>query len=81
VLNKNGKYLKEGKFQIKCDVIILDESESLLAHIDEKTMEIKEIQNCNFFNTLLNHSGQILMTDGDVSERSLTFAKQYGEAT
>ena len=39
----------------------------------------REIEIFNSFNTLLNHSGKILMTDGDVSERSLTFAKNYGE--
>ncbi len=39
VLNKNDKFLIEGKFQLKYDMIILDESEGLLAHLDEKTME------------------------------------------
>ena len=40
VLHKNDKFLMEGKFQLKYDMIILDESESLLAHLDEKTVEI-----------------------------------------
>ena len=40
VLNKNDKYLIEGNFQFKYDMLILDESESLLAHIEEETMEI-----------------------------------------
>ncbi len=43
VLSKSDKYLIKGKFQLKYDMIILDESESLLAHIGEKTMERKEI--------------------------------------
>ncbi len=43
VLNKNEKYLIEGKFQLKHDMIILDEPGSLLAHIDEETMERKEM--------------------------------------
>jgi hypothetical protein len=77
VLHKNDKVLINGEFQITCDMITLDESESLLAHIDEKTMERKEIVFFCFF-TLLNHSGEILMTDGDVSEMSTTFAKKYG---
>ncbi len=62
-------------------MIILDESESLLAHIDEKTMERKEIEIFSFFNSLLNHSGEILMTDGDVSEWTFSFAKNYGDMT
>ncbi len=43
VLRKNDKFLIEGKFQLKYDMIILDESESLLAHLDENTMQKKEI--------------------------------------
>ena len=39
----------EGTFKKAYDMIILDESESLLAHIDEKTMEKKEIGIFNFF--------------------------------
>ena len=62
-------------------MIILDESESLLAHLDEKTMEKKEIDIFNFFHTLLSHSGKMLLMDGDVSPRSLSFAKNYGEIT
>ena len=62
-------------------MIILDESESLLAHLDEKTMEKKEIEIFSFFHTLLNHSGKMLLMDGDVSERSLSFAKNYGDIT
>ena len=39
VLRKNDKFLTEGKPQLKYGVIILDESESLLAHLDAKTVE------------------------------------------
>ena len=81
VLHKNDKFLIEGKFQLKYDMIILDESESLLAHLDEKTMEKKEIEIFSFFHTLLNHSGKMLLMDGDVSQRSLSFAKNYGDIT
>ena len=81
VLHKNDKFLIEGKFQLKYDMIILDESESLPAHLDEKTMEKKEIEIFSFFHTLLNHSGKMLLMDGDVSERSLSFAKNYGDIT
>ncbi len=50
----NDKYLIEGKFQLQYDVIILDESESLLALFDEKTIERKEIEIFSFFHTLFN---------------------------
>ena len=81
VLHKNDKFLIEGKFQLKYDMITLDESESLLAHLDEKTAEKKEIDIFNFFHTLLTHSGKMLLMDGDASPRSLSFAKNYGEIT
>ena len=38
VLNKNDSYLTTGKFNLTYDMVILDESESLLSHFDEKTM-------------------------------------------
>ena len=38
ILNKNDGFITNGKFKAY-DMIILDESESLLAHIDETTME------------------------------------------
>ena len=66
----------EGSFKKAYDMIILDESESLLAHIDEKTMEKKEIGIFNFFNALLKQCGKILFMDGDMSQRSLTFPRR-----
>ncbi|MFM7987965.1 MAG: hypothetical protein ACKPKO_52495 [Candidatus Fonsibacter sp.] len=49
VLNGEG-------FQLQYDTIILDESESLLAHFDGETMSGKEIGVWNFFDELLKHS-------------------------
>ena len=43
VLYKNDKFISEDAFDLRYDIIILDEPESLLAHMDEKTMEKKEI--------------------------------------
>ncbi len=71
----------EGAFKKAYDMIILDESESLLAHIDEKTMEKKEIGIFNFFDALLTQCGNILFFDGDLNQGSLTFAKYYGDLT
>jgi hypothetical protein len=44
-------------------------------------MEKKEIDIFYFFNAILEQCGKILMMDGDVSERSLSFAKNYGDVT
>ncbi len=71
----------EGSFKKAYDMIILDKSESLLAHIDEKTMENKEIGIFSLFDALLKQCGKVLFMDGDMSQRSLTFAKYYGELT
>ncbi len=62
-------------------MIIPDESESLLAHFDGKTLEKKEIEIWKFFHYLLNRCGKVLMMDGNVSERTLSFAKNYGDLT
>ena len=81
VLYKNDQFISEDAFDLRYDMIILDESESLLAHMDEKTMEKKEIEIFSFFNKLLEHSGKLLFMDGDISGRTLSFAKSYGEMT
>ena len=58
---------------------MLDESESLLCHFDENTMEKKEIKIWNFFDDLLRQCGNIVLMDGDVSNRTLSFASSYGQ--
>ena len=65
-------------FHLDYDLIVLDESESLLCHFDEKTMENKEIDIWSFFNEILKHSKKLVLMDGDMSERSLGFASSYG---
>ncbi|MFM7984861.1 MAG: hypothetical protein ACKPKO_36630, partial [Candidatus Fonsibacter sp.] len=60
--------------------ILLDESESLLAHFDEQTMVMKDIGIWNFYE-LQKHSGNMLLMNGDVSKRSLSFASAYGGIT
>jgi len=60
---------------------VLDESESLLSHFDEKTMERKEIEIWSFFDEILKNSKKIVLMDGDMSERSLSFASSYGRCT
>jgi len=81
VVIKNDKFVCENVFDLTYDMIILDESESLLNHMDEKTMENKEIQTWDFFDELLKHSRKLVLLDGDMSQRSLSFAASYGELT
>ncbi|MFM6252448.1 MAG: hypothetical protein ACKPEQ_25425 [Dolichospermum sp.] len=57
----------------------MDESESLLAHFNEQTVVRKEIGVWNLYDELLKHSNNMLLMDGDVSNRSLSFASAYGE--
>ena len=52
-------------------MIILDESESLLAHFDEQTMVKMEFGIWNFFDELLKHSGKMLLMDGDIQRQVL----------
>ena len=42
VLFKNDKFVCEDRFDLNYDMIVLDESESLLCHFDDKTMETKK---------------------------------------
>ncbi len=51
----------EGSFKKAYDMIILDESENFLSHIDEKTMQGKEIRIFNFVDALLKQCGKILL--------------------
>jgi len=78
LLYRNTDITEGGSFDLKYDVIVLDESESLLCHFDEATMENKEINIWHFFDEILKHSKKLVLMDGDVSERSLGFASSYG---
>ncbi len=79
IFTRSDDVLNGEGFQLRYDMIILDESESLLAHFDEQTMSGKEIGIWNFFDDLLKHSGNMLLMDGDISDRSLSFASAYGD--
>jgi len=79
VFERSEDVLDGEGFQLRYDLIILDEPGSPLAHFDEQTMTRKEIGIWNFFGELLKHSGNMLLMDGDISNRSLSFASAYGE--
>ena len=76
---KNCDVADNEAFELHYDMIVLDESESLLCHFDEKTMEKKEITIWNFFDELLRQCDKIVLMDGDVSNRTLSFASAYGQ--
>jgi hypothetical protein len=81
VYHKNDQVICEGRFARDYDMIILDESESLLNHFDEATMNNKEIMIWNFFDELLRSSKKVVLMDGDISNRSLSFVSHYGDLT
>ena len=81
IFERSDDFLSGSGFQRRYDLIILHESESLFAHFYEQTMVRKEIGIRNFFHELLQHSGKMLLMDGDISTRSLSFASAYGELT
>ncbi len=68
-----------GESMPKYGLIVLDESESLLQHFDEETMNKKEIPTWELFNDILATSRKIVLMDGDMSERSLSFIGYYGQ--
>ena len=72
------QHLLMGTFNGKYDMIVLDEIESLLMHMDGKTMKTKEIQTFNFFDALLKLAGKVVCLDGDMSNRALSFLSSYG---
>ena len=65
-------------FHLRYDMIMLEESVSLLAHFDEQTMSGKEIGIWNLFDEL---PGKMLLMDGDISDRSLSFASVWRYVT
>ncbi len=81
IVEKGDTFIANGGMK-PYDMIILDESESLLNHFDEKTMEHKEINIWHLFQRLIEcPTTKMLLMDGDVSERSLSFAKYFGDMT
>ena len=72
------QHLLTGTFNGKYDMIVLDEIESLLMHMDGETMKGKEIQTFNFFDALLKLSRKVVCLDGDMSNRALSFMSTFG---
>ena len=74
-----NSYVMEGEgFEFSYDLIVLDESESLMSYVDEGTMNNTEIEIWFFFNEIMKHSKKIVLMDGDISQRSLRLDSSYG---
>ena len=65
-------------FELSYDIIVIDDSERLLNHCDENTMEKREIEIWSLLGLILKHSKKLIFMDGDMSQRSLGFASSYG---
>ena len=70
IFTRSDDVLSGEGFQLRYDMIILDESESLLAHFDEQIMSGRRSASGNFFDELLNHSGKMLLMDGDINNNN-----------
>ena len=67
------------EFDLRYDMIVLDESESLMNHFDEGTMNHKEIDIGFFFTQFIKYTPKMVLMDGDISQRSLRFAASFGK--
>ena len=53
--------------ELSYDMIVVDDSESLMIHFDEGTMK-KEIE-IWLFNEIMKHSRRIVLMDGNISQQ------------
>ena len=67
------------EFDLRYDMIVLDESESLMNHFDEGTVTHKEIDIWYSFTGIIKYTPKIVLMDGDISQRSLRFALSFGK--
>jgi hypothetical protein len=61
------------------DLVIMDESESLLNHFRSKTIDEKE-KTFELMKNIIFNSKKLLMLDGDFSNRSFTFCDYFGKS-
>ena len=61
--------------ELSYDMIVVDDSESLMIHFDERTMK-KEIE-IWLFNEIMKHSRRIVLMDGNISQQSLNLDSKY----
>jgi len=61
------------------DLVIMDESESLLNHFRSVTIQEKE-KTFDFMKNIIFNSKKLLMLDGDFSNRSYTYGEYFGKS-
>ncbi len=72
----NDETIINNKFNKFPDIIILDESESLLDHYSNDTLSVFQSERTwNFMRILLNKSTTNIFLDGDISNRTLSLVK------
>jgi len=60
------------------DLVIIDESESVLNHFSSPTVKNKE-QSFKIMHAIVHNSKKLLCLDGDISQRTLDFAIPFGD--
>jgi hypothetical protein len=60
------------------DLIIIDESESILNHFSSTTIQNSHL-NFEIISEILKKGKKIIMMDGDIGKRSIDFAKEFGK--
>ena len=63
----------------KFDIVVLDESESILKQFSSKTMRGKHIATFNKLKEIINQSTKIIFADAFITERTMKFASSFDE--
>lgn len=71
---------EEGEVRKKAtsyDIIIMDESESILSHLSSKTLKDKRLAIFKLFVNLVKNANTLIAADADMGERTLTFLRRF----
>ena len=79
ILLNDGSLINDDDFDLRYDMIVIDECESLMNHFDEGTMNHKEVDIWYFFTETIKYTPEMVLIDGDISQRSLIFASSFGK--
>ena len=71
--------MTDDKFDLRYDMIVLDESAGFMNNFDEGVMNHKEIEIWNFRTQMIKYTPKMVLMDGDISQRSLRFASSFGK--
>lgn len=65
--------------RVDFDIVVLDESESILKQFSSKTMRGKHISTFNKLKEIIYHSKQIIFADAFITERTIKFAGSFDD--